>query len=89
MKKIKYNNLGWACFSLIAAILIHLFASPALFVQAWKYVALLGFIINLSQAFNIKIPYIMDNKKLPKIYSTFAIIIFGIIYLGYLILFQK
>jgi len=88
-KKLKLGELGWACFSLVIALLIHFFAPNYLFIQFFKYVALLGFIINLSQAFNIKIPYIMDNKKIPKIYSTFAIIIFGIIYYGYLILFQK
>ena len=63
MKKINLSELGWASFSLVIALLIHFFAPTYLFVQFFKYVALLAFILNLCNAFNIKVPYFSDKKK--------------------------
>ena len=63
MKKINLSELGWAGFSLVIALLIHFFAPTYLFVQFFKYVALLAFILNLCNAFNIKVPYFSDKKK--------------------------
>ena len=57
------SELGWAGFSLVIALLIHFFAPTYLFVQFFKYVALLAFILNLCNAFNIKVPYLSDKKK--------------------------
>ena len=63
MRKINLTELGWAGFSLVIALLIHFFAPTYLFVQFFKYVALLAFILNLCNAFNIKVPYFSDKKK--------------------------
>ncbi len=63
MKKINLSELGWAGFSLVIALLIHFFAPAYLFVQFFKYVALLAFILNLCNAFNIKVPYFSDKRK--------------------------
>tara|TARA_B100000989_G_C19519480_1_gene463403 strand:- start:620 stop:811 length:192 start_codon:yes stop_codon:yes gene_type:complete len=63
MRKINLSELGWAGFSLVIALLIHFFAPTYLFVQFFKYVALLAFILNLCNAFNIKVPYFSDKKK--------------------------
>lgn len=62
-KKINFSELGWAFFSLLIAILIHIFAPSYLFVQFFKYVALLAFILNLCNALNIKVPYFSDKEK--------------------------
>ena len=62
-KKINFSELGWAFFSLFMAILIHMFAPSHLFVQFFKYVALLAFILNLCNALNIKVPYLYDKEK--------------------------
>ena len=63
MRKINLSELGWAGFSLAIALLIHFFAPTYLFVQFFKYVAMLAFILNLCNAFNIKVPYFSDKKK--------------------------
>ena len=63
MRKINLTELGWAGFSLVIALLIHFFAPTYLFVQFFKYVAMLAFILNLCNAFNIKVPYFSDKKK--------------------------
>ena len=63
MKKINLSELGWAGFSLVIALLIHFFAPTYLFVQFFKYIAVLAFILNLCNAFNIKVPYFSDKKK--------------------------
>ena len=62
-KKINFSELRWAFFSLFIAILIHIFATSHLFVQFFKYVALLAFILNLCNALNIKVPYFSDKEK--------------------------
>jgi len=91
MKKKNFNpkELAWAGYSLAIALLIHFFAPGYLFVQFFKYAAIIAFLINLCSAFNIKVPYISDNRKLPKNYPIYAGIIFGILYLSYLIYFNK
>ena len=63
MKKINLKELSWAGYSLILAILIHIFAPAYLFVQFFKYIALLAFILNLCSAFNIKVPYFSGKNK--------------------------
>ena len=63
MKKINFKELSWAGYSLTIALLIHVFAPTYLFVQFFKYVALLAFIVNLSNAFNLKIPYFSGKNK--------------------------
>ena len=63
MKKINLKELSWAGYSLILAILIHIFAPTYLFVQFFKYIALLAFILNLCNAFNIKVPYFSGKNK--------------------------
>tara|TARA_A100001015_G_scaffold229298_1_gene259227 strand:- start:649 stop:840 length:192 start_codon:yes stop_codon:yes gene_type:complete len=63
MKKKNLSELGWAVFSILIALLIHFFAPSYLFVQFFKYVALLAFILNTCSAFNIKIPYLSDKKE--------------------------
>jgi len=63
MRKINLSELWWAGFSLVIALLIHFFAPTYLFVQFFKYVALLAFILNLCNGFNIKVPYFSDKKK--------------------------
>ena len=65
MKKKNFNpkELTWAGYSLVLALLIHFFAPDYLFVQFFKYAAIVGFLINLCSAFNIKVPYITDKKK--------------------------
>ena len=62
-KKLKLSELGWACFSLVIALIIHFFAPNYLFVQFFKYMALLAFILNLCNAFNIKVPYFSGKNK--------------------------
>ena len=57
------KELIWAGYSLAIALLIHFFAPGYLFVQFFKYAAIIGFLINLCSAFNIKVPYITDKKK--------------------------
>ena len=91
MKKKNFNpkELAWAGYSLAIALLIHFFAPGYLFVQFFKYAAIIGFLINLCSAFNIKVPYISDNRKLPKKYAFFAGLIFFILYLSYLFYFNK
>jgi hypothetical protein len=88
-KKINLKELSWAGYSLAIALLIHFFAPGYLFVQFFKYAAIVGFLINLCSAFNIKVPYISDNRKLPKKYAFFAGLIFFILYLSYLFYFNK
>ena len=63
MKKINLKELSWAGYSLILAILIHIFAPTYLFVQFFKYIALLAFILNLCNAFNINVPYFSGKNK--------------------------
>ena len=62
-KKLKLSELGWACFSLVIALIIHFFAPNYLFVQFFKYMALLAFILNLCNAFNINVPYFSGKNK--------------------------
>ena len=88
-KKINLKELSWAGYSLAIALLIHFFAPGYLFVQFFKYAAIVAFLINLCSAFNIKVPYISDNRKLPKKYAFFAGLIFFILYLSYLFYFNK
>ena len=83
------KELIWAGYSLAIALLIHFFAPGYLFVQFFKYAAIVAFLINLCSAFNIKVPYISDNRKLPKKYAFFAGLIFFILYLSYLFYFNK
>ena len=83
------KELIWAGYSLAIALLIHFFAPGYLFVQFFKYAAIVAFLINLCSAFNIKVPYISDKKKLPKNYPIYAGIIFFILYLSYLFYFNK
>ncbi len=88
-KKITLKNLIWGVYSLILAALIHFFAPGYLFIQFWKYIFILSFVLNICSVFNIKIPYITDKKKLPKNYNIYAFVITLIIYLCYLIYFEK
>ena len=88
-KKFKPKELIWSVYALIIAILIHLYAPNYLFIQAWKYVALFSVVINICTAFSVKVPYITDNKKLPKNYNIYAGIIAFILYITYSIYFQK
>lgn len=85
-KKFRPKELLWALYSLAIALLIHFFAPGYLFVQFFKYAAILGVIFNICSAFNIKIPYISDGKKLPKNYPIYAGVVAFIIYLTFLIL---
>ena len=62
-KKLKLSELGWACFSLVIGLIIHFFAPNYLFVQFFKYMALLAFILNLCNAFNINVPYFSGKNK--------------------------
>ena len=88
-KNFNPKSLIWAAFALGLAMLIHFYAWDYLFVQFWKYAALLSVILNLCEAFNIKVPYITDKKKLPKNYGIYAGIIAFILFLSYLIIFNK
>ena len=88
-EKNKLESLIWAILALIAAIFIHFYFPKSLLGQSGKYVLALSFVLNLCQTFNIKVPYISDKKKLPKNYSIYAGIIFGILYLSYLIYVNK
>ena len=88
-KKFNPKELILAAYSLVLVLLIHFFAPDYLYVQFFKYVALLGFILNVCSAFNVKVPYISDKKKLPKNYNFYAGIITFVIFLSYLIFFNK
>ena len=71
-KKIKYQNLGWAVFSLIIAYGFHRLSQNYVIGNGLKILALAAFFINLATAFNINIPYITNKKKLPKNYNIYA-----------------
>ena len=88
-KNFKPKSLIWAAFALGLAMLIHFYAWDYLFVQFWKYAALLSVVLNICEAFNIKVPYISDEKKLPKNYPVYAGVIAFILILSYLFFFNK
>ena len=87
-KKFRPKELLWALYSLVIALLIHFFAPGYLFVQFFKYVAILGVITNVCSASRIPIPYITDRRKLPKNYPIYAGIITFVLYLSYLFIFK-
>lgn len=87
-KKFRPKELLWALYSLVIALLIHFFAPGYLFVQFFKYWAILGVIFNVCSAFRIPIPYITDGRKLPKNYPIYAGIITFVLYLSYLLIFK-
>ena len=62
-RKINRKELAWSFYSLSIALLIHFFAPGYAFVQFFKYVAIFAFIVNLSTAFGIKIPFLHDEKN--------------------------
>ena len=67
--------------------LFHYISTISPFGNGLKIIAFAGFLINIALAFNIKIPYFTDNKKLPKNYNIYAVTITLIIGLILIILF--
>ena len=86
-KKIKYENLCWAAFSLIVAFGFHWLSQNYVIGNGLKILALAAFFINIATAFNINIPYITDKKKLPKNYNIYAFSITIILVIILLIIF--
>ena len=84
-KKFKLNHLLWSIFSLFMVFVFHYLSTISPFGNGLKIFALIAFVINICLAFGIKIPYLSDNRKLPKNYNIYAFTITLILVIVYLV----
>ena len=85
-KKFKLTHLLWSFFSLFMFFVFHYLSTISLFGNGLKIFALIAFVVNVCLAFGVKIPYLLDNRKLPKNYKiyTFTItLILVIVYIAF------
>jgi len=87
-KNFNTKELAWAGYSLALAVIFYFIAQRYVFGKGIMILAIIAFVINLASAFNIKVPYITDEKKLPKNYGIYAGIITFILFLSYIIFFD-